>query len=1159
MGGQGRTTTLEELLTETGWMRRLAVRLAGDSHLADDIVQDTWIAAMRRPPEEGESARPWLAKVLRNALRMRVRTDGRRASREQAALILHDEVPTPESLVAKTEAQRLLAGLVLRLEEPYRSTVLLHFGEGMTLADIARSQGIAASTARGRLKTSLDQLRAWIQAETGDRRRWALAPLLALPKGVVMAQKTSKLVAAVLLLLALLVVGGIFLLTERGGVGGDDQPMSARGIPSPSPGGGPASSGGVDESGPVWLSQPGVTPRRIAGRVIYRGAPVANASVVLASLASESGVVPPARSSTNAAGEFDFGLRPAMEWSVRASAPSRTGASVALDLRNPVSSPPPDRLEIELGACEAALIGTVRDASGGAVAGARLARLTQGGATAVPGGVAAETDDEGAYELCVERAWPGRVLVEVSAVGYGALVFRGLVLGRVKVDFALVPEATIVGRVVRDDSGEPVPKAHVFVAQGPWGIESTAWRGTFTDREGRFRIEKVAAGRHLVFARAEGMVGSPRGTPVVVGAGQTSEEIEIRLEAGSVLRGVVVQDGDPIPGARVTAIAWDGIRSARTAVSQQDGSFALEEVPRGEVHFGAWPYEVVRPTSYQVERSEQNGLVLEVESLGSIAGRVVRGVQPVAGARVHIHGPNERELEPIRTDAEGEFVARGLRSGPWILFGESEREGRFGRAPETVQLARGETKDVTIDLAYGAAIAGVVVDQDGGPVAGVSVQFFHTAIDDAGAAVSSEDGSFRAATMTGGGSYRVSVRPFQGASVTLRPAVGGEFPLITVPDRDSEVTGIVLAVQLDRRSIAGRVIDSSGSPVADARVSAAAVEDGAEPSFFRWVHYAAATTDFEGRFSIGDLSKGTYALQARASSGAEARATGIRAGRDDVVLTLPTPGAIEGTLVGFLSQPQVTAMPTDNEGSAVPTAGAVARTSFAVTNLSPGSYVVTARGGNQAASARVTVSAGTTSRVALEAGGSGTIVGRVLEFRTRAPVEGMTCRAQPRMGDDPTGGFTGEGARTDVSGRFTLADAPAGEIVVACAGLWRAYSDGLRLIELTPGAQAAIDVPVVALPGDVMAEIGGFGAEIDLTGFVPLLSQVRPGGPAANAGFQNNDRVIAVDGASVTALSPRGVRMLITDHPPGTSVRLTVTRGGTTITRDLILAQYDTP
>lgn len=116
--------TVEELLTHVGWLRALALGLTENSADADDLVQNTWIAAQRRPPGARESLRPWFNKVARNSLRMRARSAERRRAREQSTLETRDEVPTPEALVAKAELQRLLAGLVLRLKEPWLALTL---------------------------------------------------------------------------------------------------------------------------------------------------------------------------------------------------------------------------------------------------------------------------------------------------------------------------------------------------------------------------------------------------------------------------------------------------------------------------------------------------------------------------------------------------------------------------------------------------------------------------------------------------------------------------------------------------------------------------------------------------------------------------------------------------------------------------------------------------------------------------------------------------------------------------------------------------------------------------------------------------------------------------------------------------------------------------
>jgi hypothetical protein len=1040
-------------------------------------------------------------------------------------------------VVERVELQQLVASEVLKLAEPYRSTVLLRFIEELSCADIARRHGIPEGTVRRRLKVALDDLRERL----GTKPRTNGGALAAL--GVLTMKKS--VIAAIALLL--LILAGVWWW-KKGGSGAGEQVHTAGAQHAGSSAaaaarGGSGSGASADgDAAPAWLAQAGVAPRRIAGRVVFRGAPVAGATVELASLASESGLTPAPQRTTNASGEFDFGSQRAMPWSVRASAPGKAGGRVDIDLRNPRANPAPDHLELELGACTAAMIGTVRDASGGPIAKAKVAGQAAAGQ--------AVTDEKGHYELCIEPRWPGWVTGEVSADGYAAISFSTVVPGRIEIDFALVPEAVIVGRVVREDTGAAIANAYVFVPEGPRGRrESTPLRATFTDPSGHFRLDRMTPGRHLVFARAEGMAQAAQGTQVTVGVGQTSIEIEIRLEEGSTIRGTVVDDGKPIAGARVTA--YDVVHGGPDAVSQDDGSFELAGVPRGDTRFTARPYDVVSPKTFHVDRSLHEGVTIEVDSLGTIIGHVVRGKQPVAAANIDIHGPDDRDLGAVSSDATGRFEVHGLQPGPWMVYASDDRAGAFGRAPETVQLARGQTAEITIDLAYAASIAGRVVDQTGAPVPGVTVVFRSLSSDDSGITATAMDGTFRAATMTGGGEYRPIVRRALLASSPLQPVGGGEFPTIELADGSSAITGVVLAVQIDRLAIAGRVVDSDGAPVADARVTAWALGSPDSPMFVRAFQDPADTTTVDGQFSIGGLQAGAYILHARSPSGVEATLSDVRAGRTDVTLMTPRPGAIEVTVVGFKSTPQVTAELTG--GSSAPVVGVAQPGGFALRNLSPGRYLVTARTTAEAATATVEVAAGKTARATLTSKGSGVVAGHVRVFGSGAPVQGMQCHTVPRNGTIAMDAAAGDSVRSDAQGAFVIAAAPGGEIAVVCDGLWRNYSDGLRMITLSPSQRVELDVPVVAWRDETVRTLGGPGLALDQRLLVPRIAQVAPGGPAATAGLKVDDVIVGVDGAPVTELSPRGVYVLIVNRAPGTKVKLDVTRGGAKISAEVTL------
>src|SRR5207237_616726 len=125
----------ETLLEHAAWLRRLAASLVGDS--ADDLVQDTWLAAMRRPPDGDRPLKPWLARVIRNAARFRWRGDTNRTAREAiAARNFEIATPTSEELLARHQLQRLVARLVAELDEPYRATILFRYAEGLTPTQI---------------------------------------------------------------------------------------------------------------------------------------------------------------------------------------------------------------------------------------------------------------------------------------------------------------------------------------------------------------------------------------------------------------------------------------------------------------------------------------------------------------------------------------------------------------------------------------------------------------------------------------------------------------------------------------------------------------------------------------------------------------------------------------------------------------------------------------------------------------------------------------------------------------------------------------------------------------------------------------------------------------------------------------------------------------
>ncbi|MEM1451847.1 MAG: sigma-70 family RNA polymerase sigma factor [Planctomycetota bacterium] len=176
---QGMGTTADALLAHADWMRALAVRLVRDPDRADDVVQQSFVAALERPPRHAENVRGWLGRVVTNRARQMGRTDLRRERREHAR---HEDeaLPSAEELAVEAELQRTIVSAILELDEPYRSTVLLRFYRDLTPKEIAAHQGVPAATVRSRLRRALGMLREELDRKhDGDRAAWSalLVPL----------------------------------------------------------------------------------------------------------------------------------------------------------------------------------------------------------------------------------------------------------------------------------------------------------------------------------------------------------------------------------------------------------------------------------------------------------------------------------------------------------------------------------------------------------------------------------------------------------------------------------------------------------------------------------------------------------------------------------------------------------------------------------------------------------------------------------------------------------------------------------------------------------------------------------------------------------------------------------------------------------------------
>jgi RNA polymerase sigma factor (sigma-70 family) len=181
MTSPSRHSDPDAFLAELPWLRRLALRLTGNTHDAEDLAQQAWLQASEGRRPEGP-VRGWLAAIARNLHRATHRAERRRAAR-QSAVPQPENGPSPDEMAARLDAHRSLLAAVHELAEPYRSTVTQHYLYGQSVRAIAEQSGVSPRTVETRLRRGREQLRGRLDREFGSRGAWLglFAPLPVVP------------------------------------------------------------------------------------------------------------------------------------------------------------------------------------------------------------------------------------------------------------------------------------------------------------------------------------------------------------------------------------------------------------------------------------------------------------------------------------------------------------------------------------------------------------------------------------------------------------------------------------------------------------------------------------------------------------------------------------------------------------------------------------------------------------------------------------------------------------------------------------------------------------------------------------------------------------------------------------------------------------------
>ena len=147
-------------------LRRYARALTRDRDIADDIVQDTLVRALRSEHLfQGTDVRAWLYTILTNLNRNRLRSLARRPPLSP----IHEN--DTSDFAGPELGSRDIGRAIASLAEDQRSALLLVVLEGLTYREVAEVQAAPLGTVMSRLARGRAQIKAYLDGERRALRR----------------------------------------------------------------------------------------------------------------------------------------------------------------------------------------------------------------------------------------------------------------------------------------------------------------------------------------------------------------------------------------------------------------------------------------------------------------------------------------------------------------------------------------------------------------------------------------------------------------------------------------------------------------------------------------------------------------------------------------------------------------------------------------------------------------------------------------------------------------------------------------------------------------------------------------------------------------------------------------------------------------------------
>src|SRR4051812_41933901 len=151
---------------------RLAYRLTGDAHDAEDLTQETFIRVFRSlAAYQPGTFEGWLHRITTNLFLDMVRRRGRLRMEglPEDTDRLPGGGPDPEQVFSEAHLDPDLQGALDELAPEFRAAVVLCDVEGLSYEEIAATLGVKLGTVRSRIHRGRQSLRAGLESRAADR------------------------------------------------------------------------------------------------------------------------------------------------------------------------------------------------------------------------------------------------------------------------------------------------------------------------------------------------------------------------------------------------------------------------------------------------------------------------------------------------------------------------------------------------------------------------------------------------------------------------------------------------------------------------------------------------------------------------------------------------------------------------------------------------------------------------------------------------------------------------------------------------------------------------------------------------------------------------------------------------------------------------------